>query len=179
MTIKNIFPFRKGINLSITDDSGFLAIANPEKYNAFVSENWELPELFGRFVEEMNRENLIIWATAMGGGEWTVAILDKATNKKAFREFDKSIVVTNGQLCLTNYEDLTMAAQYANEKIPAKHNSDLIIPLVSGRYIFTVRQMFDPEDYDYEAERKINFEIVIKPDNDLMQKTENVFWWNE
>ena len=170
---------KKSTKLNITDDSGFLAIANAEKYNAFVSENWELPELVGRFVEEMNRENLIIWGTSMGGGEWIVAFLNKATNKKAFREFDKSIVVTNGQLYLTNYEDLTMAAAYANEKIPAKHNSDLIIPLENGRYVFTIRQMFDPDDYNYEAEGKVNFEIVIKLDNNPTEKIENVFWWNE
>jgi hypothetical protein len=174
-----MFSFKKSSKLEITDDSGFLAIANSEKYNAFVSENWELTELVSRFVEEMNKENLIIWATAMGGGEWSVAILDKATNKKAFREFNKSIVVTNGQLCLTNYEDLTMAAAYANEKIPAKHNFDLIIPLNNGRYVFTIRQMFDPEDYDYEAEGKINFEIVIKRNDTPTQNVENVFWWNE
>ncbi|MDR2904595.1 MAG: hypothetical protein LBU73_01385 [Helicobacteraceae bacterium] len=166
------------MKLDITDDSGFMAIVNAEKYNTFVNEDWELPELFARFLEEMNKENLIIWATGMEGW-WTVAILDKATNKKAFREFDKSIVVTNGRLYLTNYENLTMAAQYAYEQIPAKHNSDLFIPLDNGRYIFTVRQMFDPEDYDYDPEGKVDFEIVIKLGNEPTGKIENVFWWNE
>jgi hypothetical protein len=41
-----------------------------------------------------------------------------------------------------------MAAQYADEKIPAKNKADLYIDLDNGRYEFQVRQLFDPEDYN-------------------------------
>jgi hypothetical protein len=46
--------FKKDTRFKITDDSGFLAIVNPHKYNSFVDENWELPQLFNHFVNEMN-----------------------------------------------------------------------------------------------------------------------------
>lgn len=72
--------------------------------------------------------------------------------------------MTGGQFFLTNYEDLTMAAQFETEKIPAVHNSDLCIKLDNGNYNFTIRQMFDPEDYEYEPKGKTNFEIIMQAD---------------
>ncbi len=171
--------FKKNTKYKITDDSGFLAIANSDNYNSYVDENWDLPQLINRFVDEMNKETLIIWATG-SSGEWTVLFADKVSNKKAFREFSKTINVTDGKLCLTNYEDLTMAAQYDDNKIPAEHNSDLTIKLDNGQYNFTVRQMFDPEDYDYDPDGKINFEIIMQTVNDNKpQKIDKIFWWTE
>src|SRR4030095_4998009 len=97
--------------LSITDDSGFLAIVNADKYNSFLNEGWTLPQLFERFVDEMNRDNLIIWSTD-SENTWKVNFVNKPSDKKSFREFSKTMTVTNGQIFLTNYEDLTISAQY-------------------------------------------------------------------
>jgi hypothetical protein len=169
---------KKGKKNKITDDSGFLAIVNQHKYNSFVDENWELPQLFNHFVNEMNNETLIIWSTG-SSGEWTVLCSDKPSTKKPYREFTKSIVVTDGQLCLTNYEDLTMAAQFADHKIPAAHNAELLIALQNGQYSFTVRQMFDPEDYDYEPDGKVNFEIIMRMHNSEKQPVRKIFWQSE
>src|SRR6478735_1648595 len=102
--------------LKITDDSGFIAIANSDEYISFVDNDWELYQLLDHFVKEMNKDTLIIWSTGMEN-DWTIDILDKPSNKKPFREFNKSISVTEGQLFLTNYEDLTMAAQFDDERI--------------------------------------------------------------
>ena len=148
--------------LTITDDSGFLAIVNSDKYQSFVDSDWELHQLFSRFVDEMNNGNLIIWATGYEN-EWTVIFLDKPSDHVAFREFSKSIHVTNGKLFLTNYEDLTIAAQFQEEKIPQEGNAELCINLGNGKYDFTIRQLFDPDDNDYVAQEKTNFEIIIQP----------------
>src|SRR3546814_2681809 len=96
------------------------------------------------FVDEMNNKYIIFWATG-SAYEWTVSFVDKSSNKKAFREFTSTINVTDEKLYLTNYEDLTMSAQFEDTKIPAKHNSDLIIKLENGLYNLTIRQLFDPE----------------------------------
>jgi len=48
-------------SFTITEDSGFLAIVNADKFNSFVSEEWELSQLLNRFVDEMNNNHLIIW----------------------------------------------------------------------------------------------------------------------
>src|SRR4030095_10823986 len=161
--------------LSITDDSGFLAIVNADKYNSFVNEKWTLPQLFERFVEEMNRDNLIIWSTGCEN-TWTINFVDKASDKKSFREFSKTMAVTDGRIFLTNFEDLTMSAQHEDEKIPAKHNADLYIKLDNGIYVFKIRQLFDPTHYKHEA-GDVGFEIVVQSNlKTIEQKVEEVFW---
>src|SRR5450755_4135355 len=135
--------------LKITDDSGFIAIANSDKYISFVDKDWELPQLLHHFVNEMNKDALIIWSTGMEN-DWTIDFLAKPSSKKSFRELNKSISVTDGQLFLTNYEDLTTAAQFREERIPSRHNSHLNIKLENGKYNITIRQMFDPDDNIYD-----------------------------
>ena len=170
--------FKTTKKLKITDDSGFLAIVNSDTYKSFVDENWELTQLMKHFVDETNNKNIIFWATG-SSYEWTVSFVDKSSNKKAFREFTSTINVTNEKLYLTNYEDLTMSAQFEDTKIPAKHNSDLIIKLENGLYNLTIRQLFDPEDYDYEADGKVNFEIVMQKTEKETEKIEKIYWWTE
>jgi hypothetical protein len=163
-------------SLTITDDSGFLGIVNVDKYNSFVSEDWQLSQLFNRFVDEMNNDNLILWST---GSEnvWTVNFVSSPSDIKSFREFYKTLKVTSGKIFLTNYEDLTMAAQYHEEKIPAKHNADLSIDLGNGRHEFQIRQLFDPEDNNYNPEGKVHFEIVVGTDSSKnFQRIDKVFW---
>lgn len=37
-------------SFNITDDSGFLAIVNADRYKSFVNEDWELYELMDHFI---------------------------------------------------------------------------------------------------------------------------------
>jgi hypothetical protein len=46
--------------LTITDDSGFLGLVNANLYKPFVSEDWELSQLFNHFIYEMNDDHLIL-----------------------------------------------------------------------------------------------------------------------
>lgn len=165
--------------LTIADDSGFLGIVNAGKYNSFVSEDWQLPQLLNHFVDEMNNDNLILWST---GSEnvWTVNFLSNPSDKKSFRDFYKTMEVTSGKIFLTNYDDLSMAAQYVDEKIPAKHNADLSITLDKGRYKFQVRQLFNPDDYNFQPKGQINFEVVVQADKlKTVQQVDKVFWLTE
>ncbi|MGG9963182.1 hypothetical protein [Ferruginibacter sp. SUN106] len=162
--------------ITITDDSGFLGIVNADKYNSFVSEDWRLSQLFNRFVDEMNNDNLILWST---GSEnvWTVRFVNKPSDIKSFREFYKTLEVTSGKIFLTNYEDLTMAAQYHDDKIPAKHNADLSFDLDNGRHEFQIRQLFDPDDNNHQPEGKVHFEIVVQTDTSKKsQRIDKIFW---
>jgi len=163
----------------ITDDSGFMAIADPDKYQSFVNEDWEFDELQERFVEEMRNNTLVIWATGVGN-IWTARFLDRPSDVTPFREFRKVIEVTHGRLVLTNYEDLTMAAQFESEKIPSKHNSDLLVQLDNGRYMVYVRQMLHPyKSFDLPS-GTIHFEIVISPvtgDGPEVGPVNEIFWY--
>lgn len=170
--------FKTTKKLKVTDDSGFLAIVNSGTYNSFVDEDWELTQLMDHFIGEMNKNNIIFWATS-SSNEWTVSFVDKPSKKKSFREFSSTIRVTNETLYLTNYEDLTMAAQFKDTKIPAEHNSDLILKLENGLYNLTIRQLFDPEDYDYEVDGKVNFEIIIHKTDKETEKIDTIYWRTE
>jgi hypothetical protein len=167
---------QNSITLTITDDSGFLGIVNADTYKSFVDEDWELSQLFNHFISEINKDHLIVWST---GSEkvWTINFVTKPSDKKSFREFYKTIEITNGKVFLTNYEDLTMAAQYVDEKIPAKHNADLYVALENGRLQFQIRQLFDPQEYTYELEGQIDFEIIVEAEvSKQIHQVDKVFW---
>jgi hypothetical protein len=167
-------------SLTIYDEDGFIAIANPSTYKSFVSSDWEYDQLLSHFVNEMNKDSLIIWETEPGGGEWIINILQQPSGKKVFRQFQKVIEISSGELFLVNYTDLTMAAQFEDEKIPSEQNSELSIILQNGKYEITVMQMFDPlAKYETEEEfdlRDSSFEIIIKPAENINGKIEKVFF---
>jgi hypothetical protein len=163
--------------LTINDDSGFLAIANSDNYKSFVGENWEYHQLIKHFIDQMNNNNLIIWATGLEN-KWTINFSDRQSNNKSFREFSKGIRVTNGQLSLTNYEDLTMAAQFEDAKIPAYHNKDLFVQVENGSYNIIVRQLFDSSKS--EISDSADFEVVIQKVNTAnSEQIDKVFWLTE
>jgi hypothetical protein len=164
-------------SFKITDDSGFLAIVNADRYKSFVHEDWELHELMDHFIAEMNNDNLIIWATGLEN-YWAVAFLTAPSPKPTFREFTKTIEVTAGRLYLTNYEDLTMVAQFADEKLPPTHQEDKYIDLPNGRYSLTIRQLYDPVHIDPDVPDAIHFEIIAIPAAaSAIDPIEKIFWW--
>jgi hypothetical protein len=65
--------------LKISDDSGFIGLVNADKYDSFVNENWEFNDLKERFIQEMNRSNLLFWSTGQEG-LWNVRV---TTDKKS------------------------------------------------------------------------------------------------
>lgn len=169
------------MKFSVYDDDGLLALINSEKYRTFVDGNWRLDQLLKHFVTEMNNQNLIIWQTNnYGGGKWEIEVLDQPTSNPSFQEFSKTIEVTNQELYLTSYADLTMAAQFSDEVLPSKENADLKIPVDNGIYKITVRQMFDPNNYSHEEDEKTSFEMIItKAASNDKSSTKKVFWWAE
>jgi hypothetical protein len=167
------------ISFKLTDDSGFLAIVNGDRYESFVHEDWDLYQLMDHFVAEMNKENLVIWATGLEN-EWTVVFLPGPSARPAFREFTATIEVTAGRLYLTNYEDLTMVAQFADEKLPRPHQEAQYLELPDGRYALTIRQLYDPAQIDPGAglEPEPHFEIIAVPAAiSATDPIESIFWW--
>ncbi|WP_162944807.1 hypothetical protein [Flavisolibacter nicotianae] len=145
--------------LSISDDTGLLALVNAERYISFVCSDWSLEQLQQRFTEQAEAKTILIWRTG-GEGFHKVAILPESTKRDATKQFSGEIEVTSGCLHLTNYEDLSMAAQFEDETLPAAHNSDLLISLPNALYNVTVRQL-NYRDDAIEEEEKIDFEICL------------------
>jgi hypothetical protein len=166
------------MDLIIYDEDGFIAIVNADKYNSFVANDWQLDQIMNHFINEMNNDSILFWGTIPGGGLWRIKILENPSSRESFREIEKSILVTNGELYLTNYTDLTMAAQFEDCKIPDERNSDLKIVMENGRYNLLIRQMFDHENYNYKSDDN-TYEIVIKPWDKKSTKIDEVYWWKK
>lgn len=166
------------MTFNLSDEDGFVSIVNTDTYKGFVDNNWELDQLFSHFVEQMNKGHLIIWTSNEdGGNDWNIEIVDEPSSKEEFRHFSFPIRVTNNCLHLVSYTDLTMAAQFETETLPAKDSTHLKFDISNGLYHVTVRQMFDILDFDYEADI-IHFEIIFNQTNNAAtQKASNVFWW--
>ncbi len=142
--------------LKIADDSGFLGIANFDRYKSYLAPDWDFEMIKDKIIREMNAHTLLFWGT---GREdiWKVKIGITASDKDAFREDKGVIEITNGKLYLTNYASLTMAAQFEHIRLPQKHHENLFIELENGKYMVKFRQMEDPEksrmnptEYDFE-----------------------------
>ena len=160
------------MSFQITDDSGFLALIDPDQYISFVDEDWEFDQLIAHFKEQMKEHNLLIWHT---GREdiWNLKINNKITEQKGFREIIGQIKVKN-KLCLVNYEDLTMAAQFKDEILPLNHNKDLIIPLEEGNYRCRIIQMSDPEDWETKPE--FDFTIELEKNDNFRNVWSSIPW---
>ncbi|MGZ3754561.1 MAG: hypothetical protein ACXVAY_12540 [Mucilaginibacter sp.] len=171
------------MKLKIIDDDGFIALVNSANYQGFVDEDWQFDQLMSHFVDQMNHGNIIVWQTSnYGGRNWLVSFQEQPSSTHAFRQFEQLINVTTGELFLTNYSDLTMAAQFSDVSIPAAYNADLKIKLENGWYRLTVRQMFDPvnyvEHFDSESEGNNSFEIIITPTlKPVKQQVNKVYWY--
>jgi hypothetical protein len=121
------------VRLQVTDDSGFLALVDPDAYSGFVCADWDVKQLLGRFEREMAERRLLIWGTE-GEGCWTVEVSFDPRQDAGVREVRGSIVSTRGRLCLTNYESLAMAAQFPDVTLPEPHQADLALAVAPGAY---------------------------------------------
>ena len=172
------------MKLKITDDDGFIAFVNSANYQSFVGEDWQFDQLMTHFVDQMNVGNIIVWQTSNdGGGNWLLSFQERTSSMPAFRQFEHLINITSGQLFLSNYSDLTMAAQFSDISIPAAHNVNLKIELENGWYKVTVRQLFDPDNvleyFETETDENVSFEVIITPSHELLNQAINKVYWSE
>ncbi|WP_298539184.1 hypothetical protein [uncultured Aquimarina sp.] len=165
--------------LEIYDGSGFIGLINNQLYKTFINEDWELKDVLYRFKTETNNKHCIIWNTGTQN-LMTIDFINEFTSKPAFRDIRTQVKVTNESLYLVNYDDLTMCAQYFDEKLPSDMNADLKLELDNGIYNIHIRQMFNPENYTLENYPDPCFEIKLKlSESEIDLKFDNVIWWNE
>lgn len=165
--------------LQMSDDSGFLGIANYDKYDSFLSPNWDFEMMQEKIVNEMNSHHLLFWGTGMEN-VWKIKIDTKDTTQDVFREERGVIEVTNKKLYLTNYETLTMAAQFGHIKLPEKHQENLSIELPNGKYMIKFRQLINPNNLTPNSE-VFDFEIILSKISNMSEIHVNnfrkIFWY--
>ena len=139
----------------VSDDSGFLALVDPDAYHGHVGPDWTPEELREVFVREMARRTLLIWGTG-GEGLWTVEVALVGGGRGGERETTGGIVSTRGRLLVTNYESLTMAAQFSDVALPEEHQVGQLFVAPAGghrcRIFQTAGGGVDAADFVIEVE---------------------------
>jgi len=144
----------------ISDDASFLGLINTDLYESFISEDWEFEDIENRIIRECKNGHLLFWGTSVPN-LWTVRICDQASDQKAFQSFQGKIKVSQSKLHLINYESITLAAHFEDEKLPNSDIEALYVPLENGIYNVNVRQLFDPEK-DLIEDESLGFELVLQ-----------------
>lgn len=157
----------------VTDDSGFLGLIDPSDYRSFVDNQWTLEQLVEHFESEMRAGHLLIWGT---GREdiWRVEVSFAPSSLVGFREFTAPIRASGNHLLLTNYEALTMAAQFEDVRLPEPHNQDLLVPVTPGLYACRVVQRSDPEVSDPRPQT--DFLVDLTPLKENVQVPSSIPW---
>ncbi len=79
-------------------------------------------------------------------------------------------------MLLTNYESLTMAAQFSDVTLPEKHQVELLVPLADGHYNCTVKQMFDPEREESAGHGETDFIIEVQKASAPLPAWQSIPW---
>ena len=146
----------------VDDDSGFLALVDPDAYQTFVDRDWEMDQLFAHFETQMRLGRLLLWGTGLEF-LWPVRVeVDHpAPAAGAFREASGPIIASRGRLLVTSYDSLTMVAQFADDHLPRHDEHAQIITLPAGAYGCTVRQLSEPPDGSKPFEPPLGFELFL------------------
>jgi hypothetical protein len=163
--------------LEVTDDSGLLAVVVPAAYETFVASDWTLDQILAHFKAQMARRSLLIWGTGLEGF-WKVDVVLKQTKVIGFREVRGPLEVLGGSLLLTNYESLTMAAQYKDVTLPETHQEDSLVSLPDGNFVCRIIQMFDPEHEESAGDDKPDFVVELQKAKGKITSWESIPWFS-
>lgn len=140
------------MNLEV-DDDGFVCVVAPDSYEGFVDEDWTLDRLLARFVEQMNRGSLFVVYPGPDCANSEILFGTEQTPTNAGREASGIVEVGAAGLWLTDYAELTMAAQFSDESPIASYSHHL--PVTAGRYRITIRE--------HAAQDEPTFVLTVSP----------------
>lgn len=125
-----------------------VALADFADYRSFVAADWTLDQLRAHFTAEAARGTIVAWG-AGESGNWRVAVA-RERGPGGFREFTAPIRATGRQLHLVGYDELTMAAQFPEVRLPEPRGGAEPVPVEPGWYECRVVQLYDPALADSE-----------------------------
>lgn len=139
------------------DEDGFVALVCPDAYAGYVDEEWTLAQVLERFVQQINAATLFAAFPGPDLADASLRVSDRPSSGAAWRTVSGLIRVGEGGLWLTDYTQLTMAAQFDDE-MPTR-DEQLQLPVPPGLYRVTLRQFA----VSYEDDQEPAAEIVIEP----------------
>lgn len=139
------------------DEDGFVALVCPDAYAGYVDEDWTMAQVLERFVQQINAGTLFAAFPGPDLADASLRLSDTPSPGAAWRTVSGLLQVGEGGLWLTDYTQLTMAAQFDDE-MPTR-DEQLQLPVEPGFYRVTLRQFA----VSYEDEREPAAEIIIEP----------------
>jgi hypothetical protein len=151
----------------VMDDSGMMALVDPDAYQSYVDKDWDLEQLGGHFVAEMARRTLLIWPTGFEN-HWTVEVTDvpRALDPVDIRRQVTGLIeASRGRLLVTSYESLTMAAGYRDVTLPERYDMDNVIAVPAGIYTCQATLVWPgyPADDDGGDEAASRYVLTLLP----------------
>lgn len=131
------------------DEDGFVAVVAPDSYRGFVGEDWTMETLLERLTAQMNDQTLFIAYAGPDDANEEVAFAAGPTPFPAGvrRETSGVVAVGPGGLWVTDYTQLTMAAQ-SDEEGPIANHSSTRLPVSQGRCRVTLRQFAEQPQFE-------------------------------
>ncbi len=165
-------------SFEVIDGSGFLAIVDPDTYEAFVAEEWTFAQLELHFRTQMAAECMLIWDTSRPD-TWEVRVCFSSTGARGLREVVGPIVTTQGRLLLTSFDSLSMAAQFADVTLPESHEADQVLIIPAGKYYCRVVQNCTPGVFveDTKPQEGADFVIELIQGGESLQPWKGIPWW--
>jgi len=168
------------LHYEVTDDSGFIGIADPDAYRLSLDLDLPLDKVGDGFKQENARLRLIFWGT---GREdvWRVRVTFTPYVGETFREFESLIRSSRGRLQLVSYDDVSMAAEYPAHALTSPTYDEWRVDVPLGLYRCRVIQRFDPEPYDPELrDEDADFVIELTPVNaPATEQVGRLYWARE
>jgi hypothetical protein len=160
--------------MEVSDDSGFLALVDPVAYVGYVGRDWDLSRLLRVFADQMRKRHLLVWCTG-SEGSWNVELTLGAAPAPGKRELNGGIVCSSGQLLVTNYETLTMAAQFADVRLPEPHQMHQLVAVPAGSYAVRIIQLSESASGG-RGERTRDFRVELSTAAELPAPWPRVPW---
>ncbi|QKT12818.1 hypothetical protein [Rhodococcus sp. W8901] len=139
--------------ITSVDEDGFICLVAAGPYDGFVGTDWGLDELLTRFAEQMSRGALFVAYAGPDAAGGELRIVAEGSSQRAEREAAGVIDAADG-VWLTDYTQLTMAAQFDDER-PEPDDPDSRLSVPAGRYRILLREFASGDDPV--------FELVVSP----------------
>ncbi|AQU81512.1 MULTISPECIES: hypothetical protein [unclassified Halomonas] len=130
------------VKFELSSDYGCLALLDISNYSGFVSENWELDQLKAHICNENAKGHIVAWGCT--ACNWNIEVHFSEPTIEGNRAY-RSFIETEGELLLTTYDSITMAAQFSETVLPEPHEKDQVVKIGKGIYEVTVVQNFPTE----------------------------------
>ncbi|KXO88027.1 hypothetical protein AXK56_11615 [Tsukamurella pulmonis] len=121
------------------DDDGFVLLITPDSYDSYIDRNWTLEQITTRFTEQMTARSMFAAYVGQDAALHQLTYGPPALSAVVAREASSVVDVAEGGLWLTDYTQITMAAQFEDEQPIGTYSTRL--PVDPGRYEVRLHQL--------------------------------------